>query len=168
MNYIIRQVTKEDETALWEILYYAAHMEEDGETDTQAARHNPDLIKYVRDWGCPTDLGFIAIEENTNRALGAAWVRLFLGEDKHFTSVDDATPELAIATLPGLTGQGLGTQLLTRLLEVAHTLYPAIVLSVRTNNPARRLYERLGFVTITEATNRVGTLSYVMLLQFDQ
>jgi ribosomal protein S18 acetylase RimI-like enzyme len=168
MNYTIRPVTKEDETALWEMLYYAAHMEEDGATDTQAARHNPDLIKYVRDWGHPTDLGFIALEETTNRALGAAWVRLFLGEEKHFASVDDATPELAIATQPDLTGQGLGTQLLTRLLETARTLYPAIVLSVRANNPAKKLYERLGFVTITEATNRVGTKSYVMLLRFDQ
>jgi ribosomal protein S18 acetylase RimI-like enzyme len=48
------------------------------------------------------------------------------------------------------------------LLDAARSLYSAIVLSVRADNPARRLYERVGFVAVDEITNRVGGTSLVM------
>jgi ribosomal protein S18 acetylase RimI-like enzyme len=44
-------------------------------------------------------------------------------------------------------------------------MHPAIVLSVREANPARRLYERMGFAVVDIAVNRVGGSSYVMLKQ---
>ncbi len=65
MNCIIRPVTKDDEQFLWKILYYAAHMDEDGETSLDAAKSNPILIKYVKDWGYKTDIGFIALEPHS-------------------------------------------------------------------------------------------------------
>ncbi|MBV9229392.1 MAG: GNAT family N-acetyltransferase [Chloroflexi bacterium] len=166
MDYIIRPLVKADEPFLWEMLYYAAHMEEDGETSLQAAKNNPDLIKYVKDWGRETDMGFIALEPHSPQPIGAAWVRLLIGKDKTFIYVNDFTPELAIAVLPDYSGKGVGTLLLSHLLEAAKEAYPAVVLSVRSTNPARHLYERLGFVITGKATNRVGTESYNMLLQF--
>ncbi|MGH7934689.1 MAG: hypothetical protein ACREQN_16220 [Candidatus Binataceae bacterium] len=36
---------------------------------------------------------------------------------------------------------------------------------VRSTNPARRLYERCGFVVVAEVTNRVGGSSFVMTAQ---
>jgi ribosomal protein S18 acetylase RimI-like enzyme len=77
--------------------------------------------------------------------------------------VADGIPELAIAVLPQYIGQGIGARLLARLLEDARSLYPAVVLSVRDANPARRLYERLGFVVVDTVVNRVGGESFVML-----
>ncbi len=167
MNYIIRPVLKADEPFLWEMLYYAAHMEEEGENDIQAARRNSGLLKYVQGWGRESDRGFVASDPLTGRAVGAAWVRLLIGADKSEAYVDDETPELAIAVLPAYLGQGAGTQLLTYMLEAFKGIYPAIVLSVRANNPARYLYERLGFVTVGEITNRVGSKSFKMVAQID-
>jgi ribosomal protein S18 acetylase RimI-like enzyme len=38
------------------------------------------------------------------------------------------------------------------------------MLTVRANNPAYGLYQRLGFETMREIVNRVGTVSYEMHL----
>lgn len=141
-------------------------MDEDGETSVQAARDNPDLKKYVEDWGRKTDIGFIALDAHNQQPLGAAWVRLLVGKDKTISYIDEHTPELAIAVLPSAIGKGIGTQLLTSVVDAVKEVYPAVVLSVRATNPAKHLYERMGFVVVSDATNRVGTASVNMLLQF--
>ena len=163
MNYIIRPLVKDDEPFLWEMLYYAAHMEEEGETSLQAAKNNPHLIKYVQDWGREMDVGCIAFEPESNVPVGAAWIRLLIGSEKTMSYIDDGTPELAIAVRPDYLGMGVGTQSLTYALEAAKKHYSSVVLSVRTTNPARRLYERLGFMSVGNTVNRVGTESVKML-----
>ncbi|WP_244422189.1 GNAT family N-acetyltransferase [Ktedonobacter racemifer] len=65
--------------------------------------------------------------------------------------IPDGTPELTIAVLPDFLGQGIGTQLLKHLLEVASKVYPALMLSVRKSNPARYLYEWMGFEIVDTA-----------------
>jgi GNAT superfamily N-acetyltransferase len=165
MNFIIRQASKDDEPFLWEMLYYAAHMEEDGEVSSQAAKKNPDLLKYVKDWGRETDIGCIALEPDCHQPIGAAWIRLLIANEKTTSYVDDVTPELAIAVLPEYVGKGVGTLLLKYLLEAAKQLYPGVVLSVRATNPAKRLYEKMGFVVTGKIANRVGTESLNMVIQ---
>ncbi len=165
MNAIIRMATQDDEPFLWEMLYFAAHMEEDGEVSPHAAQQNPDLLKYVNNWGRETDVGCIALEPNTNQPIGAAWIRLLIADEKTPGYVDDVTPELAIAVLPRYLGHGVGTLLLQHMLEAAKQRYPRVVLSVRATNPAKRLYERMGFVVTGEITNRIGTPSLNMMVQ---
>ena len=97
VSYIIRPIVKDDELFLWKMLYYAAHMDEDGETSFLAAKNNPDLIKYAEGWGRTTDRGFIAIEPDSQQQVGAVWVRLLVGKDKTISYIDEFTPELAIA-----------------------------------------------------------------------
>jgi ribosomal protein S18 acetylase RimI-like enzyme len=162
MSYTIRPLTAEDEPWLWEMLYHAAHMEEEGAQSPDAARANPELARYVAGWGRAGDLGRGAIETVTGRPIGAAWLRLPGGEHKGYAYIDDEIPELSIAVLPTHTAQGIGTDLLTHLFDAASAVYPAIALSVRASNPARRLYERMGFVPIEEMTNRVGGQSLTM------
>jgi ribosomal protein S18 acetylase RimI-like enzyme len=62
----------------------------------------------------------------------------------------DRTPTtvevLEIALVPGLRGHGLGTTVLARVLDDADAAGLAVRLHVEPANPARRLYERLGFV----------------------
>ena len=157
MNPTIRPAIKDDESFLWEMLYYAAHVDEDAVVSPEAAKTNPDLMKYVKDWGNETDIGSIALEPDCNTLIGAAWIRLL--------AEDDITPELAIAVLPEYLGHGVGTLLLQHLLEAAKQRYPRVVLSVRTANPAKRLYERMGFVVTGEIVNRVGTASVSMVIE---
>ncbi len=166
MNYAIRPITADDEAFLWQMLYYAAHMhEEDGKTVVDAMQ-NPTLALYVTGWGRPGDLGFLAAEVPTGKALGAGWVRLFTGENKAYSPTDDDTPELAIALLPAYLNQGIGTALLRHLIDAAHPHYPGLALSVRADNPALHLYQRCGFVVVNQIINRVGGMSYDMRLLF--
>jgi len=165
VNPIIRMATQDDEPFLWEMLYFAAHMEEDGEISPEAAKQNPDLVKYVYSWGRETDIGCIALAPHSNQPIGAAWIRLLLNNEKTTSYVDEVTPELAIAVLPEYLGCGVGTLMLQHLLEAAKQRYPRVVLSVRATNTAKRLYERIGFVVTGEIANRVGTPSLNMVIQ---
>ena len=162
---VIRKATRDDEPFLWEMLYFAAHIDEDGEISREAAKQNPDLEKYVNGWGRETDVGCIALEPHSNQPVGAAWIRLLIANEKTTSYVDDTTPELAIAVLPEYLGCGVGTLLLQHLLEAAKQRYPRVVLSVRATNPAKRLYERMGFVVTGEIANRIGTPSSNMVVQ---
>jgi ribosomal protein S18 acetylase RimI-like enzyme len=166
MPVLIRPLRQDDEPFLWHMLYYAAHMQEDGEISSDAAKNNPGLQKYVQGWGRETDRGVLALHPGDQRPVGAAWIRLLIEEKKMCRLIPDGTPELAIAVLPDFLGQGIGTQLMKYLLEEASQVYPAVMLSVRKSNPARYLYERMGFEIVDIALNRVGSESFVMLIQF--
>jgi ribosomal protein S18 acetylase RimI-like enzyme len=110
-------------------------------------------------------------DEPGRSPVGAAWTRLLRQADGNagYGWVDDATPELAIAVDPSQRRAGLGTAMLNRLLCDAQAAgFPGVSLSVRNNNPARQLYERVGFRVIggSEATNRVSTTSLTMILRW--
>jgi GNAT superfamily N-acetyltransferase len=162
MSYTIRPATPADELFLWEMLFYAANMADDGAASGADAKAHPYLAKYVRGWGRAGDLGAIAAADD-QQPIGAAWVRLLAGPEKNYPNVGDGVPELAIAVSPQMIGQGIGARLLARLFDAARPVYPALVLSVREANPARRLYGRMGFVVVDTTVNRVGGRSFVML-----
>ena len=165
MDHRIRLVTTEDESFLWEMLYYAAHMDE-GQEPLESAKTNPDLAPYVTNWGGTGDVGVIAIDSQTQAKVGAAWGRRMPSGSPAYDYVDPGLPELAIAVRPESLGSGIGSAMLTRLLEEARHVHPGTVLSVRANNPAKRLYERLGFVVVAQIGNRVGGKSAVMKIYF--
>lgn len=162
----IHELTREDEDFMWRALYEAAHMEDAGET-IEDARENPDLARYVRDWGRKGDRGFIA-RDVSGEPVGAAWSRLLTGHNRGFGYYDRHTPELLVAVMPGWRGRGIGTSLMERLIDGVRDTCPALTLSVRLDNPAMRLYERLRFRVVpgSRAVNRVGGESCKMLLAF--
>jgi ribosomal protein S18 acetylase RimI-like enzyme len=169
MNFMIRSLMVEDESfakrglcpIVWEMLKYAAH-----ESSLDSVRQQPYLARYALNWGRTGDFGYVALLDS--KPIGAAWLRLWLGEDKGFGYVKDEIPELAIAVLPDYRGQGIGAQLLMQILGVAKINYPAVSLSVRANNPVVRLYERTGFMKIpgSEVVNRAGEASFNMMYEF--
>jgi len=55
-----------------------------------------------------------------------------------------------IALLPEFQNCGLGTGLMHRLIRESEETGQALRLQVARNNPARRLYERLGFLSVGE------------------
>lgn len=60
--------------------------------------------------------------------------------------------------------KALGARLLERLMTIARDRYRALSLSVRADNPAKRLYDRFGFRVVREAVNRIGGRLFVMAL----
>jgi len=159
----IRRATAEDEGFLWEMLAEAAR-----ET-SRAVAQNPATARYIQDWGRDGDLGFVA-EAADGASLGAAWLRQLRGENRGYGYVDDETPELAIAVRPGTRGAGIGARLLAQLLEAAKPAYHSISLSVRVDNPAINLYEKVGFRAVEDSqrTNRTGGTSITMKLDLHE
>jgi ribosomal protein S18 acetylase RimI-like enzyme len=164
IEYSIIAAIRESQAFLWVALYYAAHMDEESGVPPESAKTNPALAPYVTGWAEKAgDLGFLAMTPNGS-AVGAAWVRLMPADWPLYRYVDSNFPELAIAVLPNYLGRGMGSELLRALVEATGRMHPGIVLSVRGNNPAKRLYERFGFRTIAGIKNRVGGTSFVMKL----
>jgi GNAT superfamily N-acetyltransferase len=61
--------------------------------------------------------------------------------------------------LPAVRNRGLGTGFLTWMKERAERKRKDLTLDVLSNNPARRLYERLGFKVMTEVNGKI-TMRY--------
>jgi ribosomal protein S18 acetylase RimI-like enzyme len=160
----LRHAHAGDETFLLAMLFYAAHAHDEPGARPEQLLANPMLARYVVGFGRAGDLGIVG--EGTSGALGAAWVRLLAGEERGYGWVDDETPELAIAVLPDAVGNGLGTRMLEELLREARGRYPGVSLSVRKDNPARKLYLRMGFAPVQEVVNRVGGVSETMVVRF--
>ena len=135
----------------------------------QKALRDHELTRYWQDWGRQGDLGLVAESDSVGYPISCAWVRLFSREEAGADYVGEDIPELAIGTIPAARGMGVGTKILQALLSRCKTRYTGVSLSVRMENPAIRLYERLGFrkTSATPIVNRVGTESVVMLLNFD-
>lgn len=165
--YRTREAGAGDADFLWQMLLYASHSDEEGVSDPDVLRRKPELARYVDGFGRDGDLGVIAIEASSKQPVGAAWLRLWNGADRGYGYVDAAIPELAIATAPDHRGAGAGTLLVAHLLALAFARFDAVSLSVRLENPARRLYDRFGFQLVpgSDKPNRVGGRSGVMLLR---
>lgn len=106
------------------------------------------LAIYHRDWGRPGDLGLTA--EFEGGVVGVAFFRFFTDEEHGHGYVDDETPELGIAVREGFRGKGIGSLLLAELAARARSRgVSRLSLSVDSENPAVRLYERTGYVEIS-------------------
>lgn len=106
--------------------------------------HEPDLRKYYHDWGRAGDLAFLA-REKTNR-IGMIWSRMFSKEKPGYGFVDEATPEFGLAVVQEWRGKGVGSKLLTHLIEeLKKGSTQRLSLSVSKGNLAKNLYDRFGF-----------------------
>jgi ribosomal protein S18 acetylase RimI-like enzyme len=146
----LRLATGEDAAFLQHMLALAADWRQPRSRPVAAVLGELALARYVAGWPRAGDLGVVAVEDEP---IGAAWWRLFTFEDPGYGFVDEATPEVSIGVLPEARGRGVGERLLRALITEAITRkLPALSLSVEPDNPARRLYERLGFRPITTTT----------------
>ena len=161
MEITLEPVTAENAAGLWEMLYLAIYIPPGVQPPGREIVREPGLAHYVEGWGRAGDLGFYAMQ--AEQPVGAAWLRLWSEGDRGYGWVDDRTPELTLAVLPGLRGQGIGSRLLEHLLAAARSRYAAASLSVTAANPALRLYQRAGF-------RRVGgdEITWTMLIDLNE
>ena len=149
---VIRSATSGDQAFVSAMQYEAFFVPPGADPFPESILDEPHIVKYHVGFGTRAgDVGVIA-EASDGRRLGAAWVRRVQG----YGFVDADTPELGIAVAVGSRGIGIGTALMQELLR----LVPRCSLSVDTRNPAMRLYERLGFETVSTG----GEFSATMLI----
>lgn len=140
----LRPARPDDAAFLAEMLTVAADWRRDPPGPVEAVLAEPVFAHYVAGWPRPGDRGVVAVEDG--QPVGAAWCRQFTDDDRGFGFVDGTTPELSIGVRSSIRGQGVGRRLIEELLEAERAAgVVQVSLSVEPDNPARRLYERLGF-----------------------
>ena len=156
---VIRPAIQSDFDLLWDFLAIATH-----ESDAEAAKAIPGGAKYLVGWQRPGDFGFIA--EQNGEIIGAAWARCIPDEEFKVPYGDEETPKVSIGVKPTARGRGVGEKLMRTLIGEAAHRGCGLCLGVRCENPARRLYERLGFREIpgSAVTSRAGGMSIGMEL----
>jgi GNAT superfamily N-acetyltransferase len=146
-NVTFRPAEPCDEPVLRDMLYLAVFVPPGNLPPDYSVVEQPELARYVNGWGRLGDDGIIAVAAN-DQPIGAAWLRRWSEQDRGYGFVDALTPELSMAVRPEARGGGIGTELLRRLLRRADQSHDRVSLSVSVQNPAVRLYERLGFVAV--------------------
>ena len=153
----IRPIAESEFEFLFDLVYEAAYIPEGMERPPKSFVYEPDVSRYVENFGRRGDIAFILV--NNDQLVGGIWARLFSEECCGYGFVDNATPELGMAVFDGYRGQGYGTKLMLRLIEeLVAGGFKNVSLSVDRRNPALRLYERFGFEVVRENGN-----AYTML-----
>ena len=141
MNYIIRKLKQEEVKILDTFLYEAIFIPEGVEAPPMEIINQPELQVYVDGFG--TKAGDICFVAETDRVIvGAVWVRIM----DDYGHVDDETPSFAISLLKEYRGNGIGTELMRRMLvELKSCKYKKASLAVQKQNYAVRMYKNVGF-----------------------
>jgi len=154
----IRAIERRDYPLLEVFLYHAIFVPEGAEPPAHEVIRRPEIAVYIDGFGREGDLGVVA--EAGGEVVGMAWTRSI----RAYGHVDDGVPELAISTLPAWRGRGVGTAMMERLFGMLRAAgHVRTSLSVQTDNPAVRLYKRLGYVVSEERGDGFGHTDYLMI-----
>ena len=143
---LIRDLRDDEAPFLREMLYAALAWRPGVELPPpEWVLEHPQVAPFHEEWGRDGDTGLVA--ERDGARLGLVWYRFFTADRHGEGYVDEETPELAVAVVDGQRGQGVGGA----LMEAIHARgrergLERISLSVDADNPAKRLYLRLGYV----------------------
>ena len=159
LNAKVRVMRESDYECLPEFLYQAIFIPEGVEPPPRSIINESEIFVYIEGFGTQKgDLGVVA--EQNGQVIGAAWTRIIPA----YGHINDEIPELAISILPKFRGYGIGTKLLKNLFNILRkNNYKRTSLSVQQDNPALRLYQRLGYEIIDEKKDHAGHKDYIMI-----
>ena len=145
-QYYIREIMPQEIPLLEDFLYEAVFIPEGVSPPPKTIVKNEDLQVYVRDFGLLPDDKCLVAEADT-KIVGAVWCRIM----NDYGHIDDDTPSLAISLYKEYRNQGIGTELLRRMiLLLRQSGYKQVSLSVQKANYAARMYLNAGFKVVNE------------------
>ena len=146
MNYIIRELKKDEIHLLNDFLYEAIFLPEGTEAPLKSIIKSPDLQVYISEFGNRKDDRCLVAEIN-RKVIGAVWVRIM----NDYGHVDDNTPSFAISLYKEYRGLGIGTEMMRKmLLLLKENGYKQTSLAVQKANYAVKMYQNVGFEIVDE------------------
>ncbi|MCI8284206.1 MAG: GNAT family N-acetyltransferase [Firmicutes bacterium] len=156
-SFIIRRLNHDEYGELEDFLYEAIFQPDEKEKAPRSIIYNPDLYAYINGFGSGQD-DYCLCAELDGRLAGAVWVRNING----YGSIDEKTPEFAIAVHKEFRGRNIGTALMEDMLKLLCCEgYEQVSLSVHKENYAVKLYLETGFEIIKE-----NEQEYIMVKRF--
>ena len=108
----------------------------------------PEIALYYEGFGNGSADNCIVAEVD-GKVVGAVWTRIM----NDYGHVDDQTPSFAISLLKDFRNQGIGTELMRRMLQLLKNQgYKQASLAVQKANYAVRMYKKVGFEIVDENT----------------
>lgn len=143
----LRPATAGDLPFLLGMLLEACNWDGTAWYDEVKVRADDHAWRYLDGWPRATDFGVVA--EVDGVPAGATWARLLTGDRRGYGYVADDVPELTLGVSAAYRRQGVARAVLSEVIAQARAVsYERLSLSVDPDNPARKLYESLGFVKV--------------------
>lgn len=112
MDYIIREMRKEEHCLLSNFLYKAIYIPDGVEPPPKSIINSPELQEYIFEFGKRKhDKALVA--ETQGKIVGAIWVRIM----NDYGHIDNDTPSLAMSVSKEYRDLGIGSSLLKELLS---------------------------------------------------
>lgn len=145
-EYRIRAAEKKDIPFLWDMLFESLYVKKGEKPFERSILEEPFMRKYMEGWGREGDFGVIA-ETLDGVPLGSATARIFPEHDRGFGYVAPDVPELGMALTLESRGKGIGSALMSGLLDgLRERGVKRASLSVDPDNAAAvKLYRSFGF-----------------------
>ena len=139
----MRHIRQDEWPLLEDFLYEAIYVPEgfEGEVPRSVIYDDPKCRAAFEGFGALSDdRAVVAVVDG--EVVGACWVRT----TDEYGHINDQTPSFSISVYSPYRGRGIGGAMMRRLLgELREDGYALASLSVQKENPAIRLYERMGF-----------------------
>lgn len=163
MNEIaIREIRPEEIEMLKNMLYEAIYQPDTDNLIPKSVLEVPGVNAYIKNFGNEKD-DHCLVADLDGKIVGAVWIRIISGSIKGYGYVDDETPEFAISLYNEFRNQGIGKQLMCRMIEyLRKNGYKQTSLNVKKENYAVKLYKKIRFEVIGEDDD-----DYLMLLKLN-
>ncbi len=163
MDYTIRHLRNGEQSLLEDFLYEAIYVPEgfEGEIPRSIIYDDLKCRAAFEDFGTLGDDRALVAEVD-GRIVGACWVRT----TDEYGHIDNTTPSFSISLYEQYRGRGIGGTMMRHMLdELRSAGYTRASLSVQKENPALRLYERLGFRIIGDGEDETEWLMTIDLAE---
>ena len=145
-KYVIRSLRKSETGLLKDFLYEAIFIPEGTDPPEKDIVEKPELRVYTDDFGSRKGDNCL-VADFDGKVVGAVWTRIM----NDYGHVDDETPSFAISLYKEYRGQGIGSQMMVKMLELLKRQgYDRASLSVQKANYAVKMYKNIGFKAIDE------------------